>query len=167
MKSSIPDETVLSVYVTSRGFAFVLFEGPESPFDWGVREFVNPYRNEKSREAVAQLMEQYQPGVLVIEGLSDDPYHRTERVRRLYQSLARVAEKHVIDVHRVSRAAVRSSFHSLGARTKHDIAQAIAKRIPAFAIRIPPVRKPWMSQDSRQSLFDAVALGLVFYARPN
>lgn len=110
-------------------------------------------------------MEQYQPGVLVIEELSDDPYRCTERVRRLYQSLARVTEKHVIDVRRISRAAVRRSFLSVGARTKHDIAQAIAKRIPAFAIRLPPVRKPWMSQDSRQSLFDAVALGLVSYAQ--
>lgn len=165
MKSFIPNETVLSIYVTSRGFAFVLFEGPQSPFDWGVREFVTPYRNEKSVDAVSKLMEQYQPSVLVIEDFSDDPCRRTMRVRRLYQSLSRLAEKHVIDVHRISRAAVRESFYTVDARTKHEIALIIAKRIPAFAIRIPPVRKPWMSQDSRQSLFDAAALGLVFYTQ--
>jgi len=29
---------VLSIYPNTRGFAFVLFEGPLSPFDWGVKE---------------------------------------------------------------------------------------------------------------------------------
>lgn len=164
MRPAIPDELVLSVYVTGKGFAFVLFEGPESPFDWGVREISNPNRTEKSLKAVSELMAQYQPSVLVIEDLHDDLHRRTLHVRRLYQSMARLAEKQVIDVVRVSRTAVRKQFRTVGAETKYEIAQAIAKRIPAFAIRIPPVRKPWMSQDSRQSLFDAVALGLVFYA---
>ncbi|MHC2618108.1 hypothetical protein ACVIW2_000139 [Bradyrhizobium huanghuaihaiense] len=29
---------VLSVYLNTRGFAFIVFEGRLSPYDWGIRE---------------------------------------------------------------------------------------------------------------------------------
>ena len=70
----------------------------------------------------------------------------------------------MIDVQQVSKTAIRDTFSCVGAVTKHEIAHAIAMQIPAFAAKMPPVRKPWMSQDSRQSLFDAVALALAYYA---
>jgi hypothetical protein len=39
----------------------------------------------------------------------------------------------------------------------------IAKRFPEeLGSRLPPERKPWMSEDSRMNIFDAVALALVF-----
>lgn len=41
-----------------------------------------------------------------------------------------------------------------GAFTKYEIAKAIARRIPAFAHRLPRLRKLWMSEDPRQGLFD-------------
>jgi hypothetical protein len=163
MKSRIPDELVLAVYATSKGFAFVLFEGPESPFDWGVREISNPSRNQKCVEAIAKIVDQYQPTVLVIEDTSEQLSRRTARIRRLYQSLEHFAKVRAIDVHHVTKSAIRQTFASVGAVTKYEIAQAIAIQIPAFAIRMPRVRKPWMSQDSRQGLFDAAALGLTSY----
>ena len=46
---------------------------------------------------------------------------------------------------------------------KQMVAEAIAKHIPAFERYVPPPRKPWMSEDSRMGLFDAAALGLVFF----
>ncbi len=164
MKGQIPDDLVLSIYATSRGFAFVLFEGPESPFDWGVREIGNPSRNRKCLGAVAEIIDRYQPGHVVLEDTADHLSRRTARIRHLYQSIANLADRNVIDVCRVSKATIQESFATVGAKTKYEIAQAIAISIPAFAIRMPPVRKPWMSQDSRQSLFDAVALGLAYYS---
>jgi hypothetical protein len=51
----------------------------------------------------------------------------------------------------------------LGMREGWEGSQLIAKHIPAFERYIPPPRKPWMSEDPRMGLFDAVALGLVFF----
>lgn len=164
MRSRIPDELILAIYATSRGFAFVVFEGPESPFDWGVRDVRNPSRNRKCVEAIEKIIEQYQPGILVIEDTSDRLTRRTARIRRLYQSLMHLAKTNVVDVYRCPKDGIRKTFASVGAVTKYEIAQAIARQIPAFSIRLPRVRKAWMGQDSRQSLFDAAALGVCYYA---
>ena len=75
-----------------------------------------------------------------------------------------ILQKASSEVSRISRDAIRACFASVGARKKYDIAQAIARQIPALAHRPPRVRKIWMSEDPRQSLFDAAALGLAFYA---
>ena len=45
---------------------------------------------------------------------------------------------------------------------KDAIAEAIVKHVPAFARYLPPVRKPWMSEDKKMGLFDAAALALTF-----
>ncbi len=79
--------------------------------------------------------------------------------------LAHVAEAEFVELHRYSRVAVKECFAPVGASTKYEIAKAVATQIPAFAHRIPRFRKPWMSEDPRQSLFDAAALGLTFFAQ--
>jgi hypothetical protein len=68
----------------------------------------------------------------------------------------------VVAHNRVSRTEVREVFARVDALTKRDIALAVAKQIPAFERYLPPVRKPWMSEDARMSLFDAAALALIF-----
>lgn len=164
MTGHFPQELVLAIYATSKGFSFVLFEGPGSPFDWGVREIGNPSRNAKCLEGIRKILDQHQPEVIVIEDTADRLSRRTARIRRLYQTIAHLGMSSGLEVHRVEKAAIRETFSSVGAVTKYEMAQAIAVQIPAFAARMPPVRKPWMSQDPRQSLFDAVALGLAFYS---
>ena len=76
---------------------------------------------------------------------------------------AHVAKMKSISVMCFTHSQVHASFGLAGSSTKYEIAQAIAKEIPAFASRLPPVRKIWMSEDPRQNLFDAAALGFTFY----
>jgi hypothetical protein len=61
---------------------------------------------------------------------------------------------------------VKQAFSESGASTKHEIAVAIAKRFPELAPRLPRFRKPWMSEDYRMSIFDAVAFGVTFFHMP-
>jgi len=68
-----------------------------------------------------------------------------------------------VDLVQFQKSAVKEYFAPVGAATKYEIAQVIANQIPAFAHRIPPFRKAWMSADPRQYLFDAAALGILFY----
>jgi hypothetical protein len=49
--------------------------------------------------------------------------------------------------------------------SKQMIAGAIAKNIPAFHRYLPPPRKPWKSEDARMGMFDAAALGIVFFQK--
>ena len=163
MTDAHPQNLVLAVYPFSRGFAFVFFEGPGSPFEWGVKEIKEKHKNTKTVDEIKKLIDRYRPEILVIEDTADGGSRRTSRIRKLYRALAHLAAAEYVDLYRYKRNEITQCFASVGARTKHEIAQAIAMQIPAFAHRMPPFRKPWMSEDPRQSMFDAAALALVFY----
>jgi hypothetical protein len=154
---------VLAFYPTTHGFAFVLFEGPQSPFDWGVRELRGTRKNARTLKALKKLIDRYRPQALVIENTSRVRSRRVERIRRLHRMIRHLAKAEQVDAYRYTRSEVRARFASVGAIRKDEIAEAIATVIPAFAHRLPPKRKIWMSEDPRQSLFDAAALGLTYY----
>jgi hypothetical protein len=164
MTNGMPEALVLSVSPSSRGFAFVLFEAPLSPFDWGVKELRGPRKNLRIARFVESMIEQYSPLVLVLEDWTDDLCRRTERTRDLYERLVNVARKHLIRVVRISKAELHRAFAWVDPTTKYEIALAIAKYIPALSFQVPPVRKIWMSEDPRQSLYDAAALATAYYA---
>ncbi len=155
---------VLALYPTIRGYAFVLFEGPESPFDWGTKDIRTTPKNAVVLEDVGKLIERYHPVVLILEDVRKGPRRRSLRIKRLFRSLVHLANASDVCLRIYSREAVRTCFTAVGAKTKYEIAQAIAQRIPAFKHRLPPVRKIWMSEDTRQSLFDAAALGVTYYS---
>lgn len=164
MTHRIPQNHVLSIYPTSRGYAFVLFENSQNPYDWGVKDIRKNEKNQATLEGVRALIERYRPDYLVIEEYAEPGSRRSSRIRRLYRMITHLAESECIDVSRIPRSAVRACFASVGAKTKFEIARAVAVEIPALAHRLPPLRKIWMSEDPRQSLFDAAALGVAFYA---
>lgn len=163
MSVVLKDNLILAIYPFSRGFAFVLFEGPESPFDWGVKEIREKHRNDKTLEEIKALIDRYNPEAIVIEDTSDRTSRRSSRIKKLYRILTHLATSECIDLYRFPNTVVKQYFSTAGATTKYEIAQAIGRHIPAFSHRLPRVRKPWMSADPRQSLFDAAALGLVYY----
>lgn len=154
---------VLSIYPFSRGFAFVLFEGPNNPFDWGVKDIKEKHRNEKTLDAIKELIDRYNPDAIIIEETGVGGARRSSRVRKLYRSLTHLCNTELIDLYRFPPSAIKRYFEPVGAVTKYEIAKAIGRAVPAFAHRMPKVRKPWMSADPKQSLFDAAALGLVYF----
>lgn len=154
-------DTVLALYPTSRGFGFVLFEGSERLIDWGVKEVRWKDKNFLSLHGMKVLIERYSPDIVVIEDTSPKKSRRHERIRILYRLLARHAESKGITVHRFTQGAMHEHF---SVHTKYEMAEAVAAEIPVFAPRLPRKRKAWMSEDARQSLFDAAALALLYYS---
>lgn len=154
---------VLAIYPTVRGFAYVLFEGPVSPVDWGVARRDGPEKNSRCLKLIAALFLRHEPDVLVLQDTSPTGTRRSARVARLNQAIAELASRPGIAVRAYSRARVRSAFDHLGSTTKDAIAQAIARRVPAFERHLPPPRKQWMAEDTRMGIFDAAALALMFF----
>jgi hypothetical protein len=99
----------------------------------------------------------------VIEDCTAAGSRRSSRIRRLYRAIDTWAGNQAIETYRYSRNLIRETFGKLGAITKQEIAETIAKHIPAFEHRLPPERKPWMSEDSRMGIFDATALIFTFF----
>lgn len=154
---------ILGIYPDSRGFGFVVFEGPLAPVDWGTAEPRGEYKIRTCVARISALFGKYAPDALVLQDMSENGTRRASQIRSLNEAIALLAETQDIPTFSYSRALVREQFEPMGAFSKDAIAEAIAKRIPAFERLRPPVRKVWKNEHPRMALFDAAALVLTFY----
>jgi hypothetical protein len=157
-------ELVLALYPSSHGFAYIYFERPTTPYDWGLRGIQGNDKNLLALTQIERLVGELTPDVIVLEDTGEPSSRRSPRIRRLYRQIVHLAQSRSIDVIRYPKSTVSNCFAGMGANTKYDIDQAIARKIPGFALRLPYVRKIWLGEDRRQSLFDAAALGLTYYS---
>lgn len=153
----------LSIYLNTRGFAFVVFEGHFSPFDWGIREIRGPRKCNRCLPRIKQIVDRYAPNFIVIQDTSEHGTQRARWITTLNVSINVLAKDRSIPVFAYSRDQVRGVFERRECPNKHSLAEIIAKQIPAFERYVPPPRKPWMSEDRRMGLFDAAGLGLAFF----
>jgi hypothetical protein len=167
MTSREPSELVLGIYPFCRGLAFALFEGPLSPIDWAVKDIRSDRRNALVLEATKELIERYQPDVLVLQAHRTKGGMRGQRIRRLDQMIATYAAGQAIECHRYTREEIRTCFRAAGAVTRYEIAQAIAAHVPALSHRLPPMKKLWQSEDRRMGLFDAASLVMTYFCNAN
>ena len=156
-------ELVLAIYLTRRGFAFVLFEGALSPLDWCTTWRHGPEKNDHCLKIARALFNRHHPEVLVLQDTSWTGTQRSQRITNLNAALLELAEQQGLPVCAFSRDSVRAAFAYLGSPTKRAIAELIAKHIPAFEAYVPPERKRWMEEDARMGIFDAAALALTFF----
>jgi Holliday junction resolvasome RuvABC endonuclease subunit len=153
---------VLALHATSHGFGYVLFEGPFAPHDWGAVTA----RNNKSTTCLGKLeklLDRFAPECLILEEFGRDLSQRRERLSRLYRSMASVAASRSIDVFVYTKAQIQACFVTVGARTRHEIADAIARQFEIFRHKLPKARKPWESEKRGMALFSAIALILTHY----
>src|ERR1700674_416749 len=154
---------IFAIHLQTRGFAYVLFEESRIPIDWGVYDARGADKNARSLIRINSLLELHTPDVLVLQDMSEQGTRRARRIRELNRRAAELADQRGVRVKRYSRAQVMEYFAELGAVTKHKIAEAIAKHIPALNLYVPPARKPWMSENARMGIFDAAALAWLFF----
>jgi Holliday junction resolvasome RuvABC endonuclease subunit len=153
---------VLAIDPATRGFGFAVLEGPDRLIDWGVKE-TKTDKSRRSQRLIADLIDQYEPAMLVLEDYAGKGSRRCARVQHLIDAISELASQKNVRVKRISQGDVKRRFRELGAVTKYEIAVAIAKRFPELSPRLPRFRKPWMSEDYRMSIFDAVALGIACF----
>ena len=116
-----------------------------------------------SLKLIDDLIERYQPSVIVVEDYEGKGSRRCQRIGELISDISKLALKRKIRVRSLSRVKVKQAFSEAGASNKQDIATAIAARFPELTPRLPRCRKPWMSEDYRMSIFDAVAFGRAIF----
>jgi len=164
MNTSVESKTtVLAVDPLTRGFGFAILEGPQGLLEWGVKE-VRGKKNAGALKHVAELIECYKPDVIVMEDCADKYCRRGARVRKLIQDISKLATGKRIKVRRLAARKVRGVLSGSPAARKQQIATSVAQQFPELAPRLPPLRKPWMSEDPRMGIFDATALALTFFS---
>ncbi|MBI2720149.1 MAG: hypothetical protein HYX36_15510 [Rhizobiales bacterium] len=159
-------DLVLSVSLTIRGFAFILFEGPHTPVDWGIHDARGSKKNANCLSGIAALIQRNRPDLLILENVEHPSSHRSARVRSLSKDLRIFVEEYGLPAMLISRGDIRDAFASQNAQTKDEIAEVIAEELPVLVRYLPPTRKPWMSEDARMGLFDAAAMYLTLALRP-
>lgn len=161
--ATIGKSLVLAVHPTSRGFGWVLFKGPLKPTDWGMAS-ARKGRNAKLFKRFERILNRHKPQTLVLESFAEGGTARVDRIQDFCREIRHIGACMGIETRVYRRNTVQRTFASTGAVTRFEIAGVIAERIDALNHRLPPKRKRWMSQDPRQSLFDAAALAITYFA---
>lgn len=159
---STTTQRVFALDPYSRGLGFVVLEGPQHLIDWGLKESRRD-KHVRGLRHVAQLIETYHPDILVIEAIQDPLCRRCPRVRELLHKMSQLAAEKKLKTRSFSRRAVQATFSEVSPVTKYEMMNAIVERLPELTPWRPPFRKPWMSESSRASIFDAVALALTYF----
>jgi hypothetical protein len=155
---------LLSLDITSRGIAFAYFDGPERLLDFGVTKTRDGSKHAYV-ECAESLFWRFLPDLLVLEKTGGKGSRRGVRARTVIQRIELLALTKTLPVRKVSRAEVTAAFSGIG-KNKHEIAVAIARFFPELEDRLPRERKPWMSEDLRANVFDAVSFAFTVYRTP-
>jgi len=162
-KTPDPSERVLAIDPTNRGFGFAVFEGPQRLIDWGLahsRQATVP----RCLARIAGMIRIYEPATLVVEDCTSSHSHRGRRASELLQRAIRLATSSRLRICVLTWPIVKQAFAASRPLTKHHLACLLASRFDELAERLPPRRKPWMSEDERYGIFDATALGVAYLA---
>ena len=153
---------ILAIHPTSRGFGYVVFEGPFAPYDWGTVGATGD-KNAVCLRKIAMMLDRFCPETVVMEAYGKESSNRSERIARLCVAVGSMALHRGIDVVIYKLGQIKACFASVGAVTRQDIAEAVARHIEAFRHRMPKHRKPWQAEDRRMAMFCAAALALTHY----
>jgi hypothetical protein len=152
----------VAIHPNSRGFGWVAFEGPFAPYDWG-SVFIRRDKNSESLRRIEAMFARLTPDTLVIESFDKRVPRRGDRIVRLYKSVLALAADRGLEVAIYTRDQIRACFAHLGAKTRHEIAEAVARHIDALRHRLPKNRRAWEGEDWRMALFSAAALVLTHF----
>lgn len=152
----------LGVFPTSRGLGWACFDGPFSLFESGLFTSTRD-KNAACLGKLESLLARLSPETLVLEAFDEKSSVRSPRIRRLCLAMVSTAAERGHDLAVFKKADVQAAFAGVGARTREEIAHAIARHLPGLVHRLPKSRKNGDSEDKRLSIFNAAALVLTHY----
>lgn len=152
---------IFALHANARGFGYVVFEAPFSPHDWGTVGAKGD-KNSVCLRKLEKLLDRFTPETLVLEE-AKSVANRSDRIARLYKAIIALCQGRSIDVAVYRFGDIKACFASIGAQSRQEIAEAVARQIPALDHRVPKPRKPWESESRRMPMFCAAALALTHY----
>jgi hypothetical protein len=153
---------VLGFHPTARGFGWAVFENPFKLISHGTYEARGKDKNVGCLKKLGWLLKMCEPEVLVIEAFEKGSA-RSERIRKLCLAVVSVAAEHGAELDCLKRSDVQVTFEFVGAKTRDEVAEAVAAHVPTLRVHLPSRRKQWNGEDKRLSVFAAAALVLAHY----
>jgi len=163
MTAPINRSLVLGIHPTARGFGWVALDGPFAAFDHGVFTVKGCDKNERCLAEVGRVLDRLLPECLILESFDAKSSMRSKRIQTLCLAIVTLAADRGLTLAVYPRADVHEAFRAVGARTRDEIAEAVARHLPMLALHLPDKRGPGDSEDRRLSIFNAAALVLTWY----
>jgi hypothetical protein len=162
MPLRIYDPRVLAIDLRNRRSGFAVFEGPRNLLDSGTT-VLSSVQAEFVMNRFSDLLRMSLPSIIVVrkdrwENMSSD-----SSARHSIEMLTRESESREIQIRVLEKNAMSATFRNLGCATKAEITTALARIFPELVWQLPPRRMAWESEHPRQSVFDAIALGLAYW----
>jgi hypothetical protein len=152
---------VLAIDPFSRGVGFAVLEGPERLIDWGLRT-TGRADNAKALRVIDKLIDRFRPDVLALEDWESAGSRRCGRVQTLLDRIAATEGPRVL-VRLITRRQIRAIGPLPQTSTKRGRACFLAERFLELQPFLPPIRKPWMPEDDRMAIFDAVSFAVACF----
>lgn len=149
---------VLSIDPCCKGLGYAIVELPCTLLDFG--RVWNSEGRKNTFTRFRGFLSRTRPDTLILENTSALGSRRRPRIVRLLQAIEREAGKRGMRVQKISRLQTLDRFKdALPRTTKYTVACELARRHPILLPFLPPLRKPWQSEDERLAIFDALAFG--------
>lgn len=152
----------MAIHATSRGFGYVLFEGPFVVHDWGTVA-VKSDKNAACLRKLEAMLDRFMPEALVLELAGKGSSLHSERIGRLYVAAAGMAASKGVSVHVYPFSEVQACFRSVRAHTRQEIAEAVSRSVDALSELVPKPRRAWDGEHRRMAIFCAAALVLTHF----
>ena len=152
---------VLAIDPFSRGVGFAVLEGQERLIDWGLRT-TGRADNAKALSVIDKLIDRFRPDVLALEDWESAGSRRCGRVQTLLDRIAATEGPRVL-VRLITRRQIRAIGPMPQTSTKRGRACFLAERFLELQPFLPPIRKPWMPEDDRMAIFDAVSFAVACF----
>ena len=154
---------ILAISPLSRGIGYAVMEGPDKLVACGNKAILRD-KNAGSLAWVEKFIQFYQPDVLVLPDVNAADTRRAARIKILQRNILAVAKKRQLKVRLISSTQVRGNVLGDAKATKFAVAQMLVGKFPVeLETRLPPKRRPWMSEDPRMDIFDAVGMAVAFW----
>jgi hypothetical protein len=156
---------ILAIAPLSRGLGYAVMEGPAKLVACGNKAILRD-KNARALAWVNRFIKFYQPDVLVLPDVTAADTRRAARIKTLHRKIIAWAAKQQLKVRLVSVTQMRTQLLGTTKGTKFAMAQTLAGKFPVeLETRLPPKRRPWMSEDPRMDIFDAVGLAAAFWPK--
>lgn len=162
MHLRIYDPRIIALDLRSRRSGFAVFEGPRRLLDFGTTATPAAYTEDATKGLSGQL-KLWLPQIIVVREDRWNDCEMHQEMKSWAGILRTAARSGSFQIHLISQAAIRESFRNLRCRTKAEISTALARIFPELIWYLPPERKLWESEHPRQTVFDAIALGLAYW----
>jgi hypothetical protein len=152
----------LAIDLRFRRSGFAIFEGPRRLLDFGTTGIPSG-RVENARNRFSDLLQLSLPAIIVVRRDRWETLMARSEREPLIEALTNESETRGIQIRLLEQDSIISTFRSLGCETKAETSTALARIFPELVWRLPPERRVWESEHPRQSVFDAIALGLAYW----